>query len=179
MRSLNATQLALLAATDKEISWLFTVLTVGATTYSWSTKAKTFSAVNYTAKVIPDSFAGITLNRAKSEYGIQAPNDLSFQALNTGNSLTDSDFVGATVTVNLVMENATYAATSIMQWKFRVTYCKDIYQILNFNCEDFAQQYLKGYYPLGKKTRALSDSRSITPKDKACVPVIFGTAYIP
>lgn len=184
MRTLSATQQALVdGAYKKEISWLFTVVTVSAVTYRWSTKSKSFGGNTYSAKILPESFQGVTLNRAKSELRIQAPNELTFSVTNSGSTLTASDFAGATVTVNLVMSNATYADTSVMTWKFRVKDgargCRAAYQMLYFACEDFLQQYLRGTYPKGKKTRALSDSRTATPKDKACVPVIFGTAYVP
>lgn len=178
MRSLTATQQALLAG-HKSRSWLFTIVTLAPTTYRWSTKNKSFDSNTYTAKVLPKSFAGVTLNRSLSELGVHAPNELTFEAQNTGPTLTPSSFEGATVTVNLVLSNATYADTSIMAWKFRVKRCVGEYQKLRFYCEDFLQQYLRGKYPKTKKISALAPSDSIMRDDKACVPVPFGTAYIP
>ena len=178
MRSLGVTEAALVATASKRISWLFTVTTVAPVTYYWSTKAVTFGAQAYAFKVILDSFKGITLNRAMSEIGIQAPSTLSFDIANSGSTLTASDFVGATVQVDLVLSD--WIDEEICAaWKFRVIRCEAGYQKLSFACEDFVQQYLQGDYPNTPLIRDLVPNSETDPQDNLCVPVVFGVGYVP
>ena len=178
MLSLNATQQSLIAASSKRLTWLFTVTTLTPTTYRWSTKAVSFGGNAYSFKVIPSSFPGITLNRAMSELGIQAPSTLSFDIPNSGSTLAASDFIGATVQVDLVLSDWTNEAICAT-WKFRVISCTARYQRLSFVCEDFIQQYLRGDYPKTALVKELAPSTDASPDDNLCVSLPFGEAYVP
>lgn len=204
MRSLSAGQQALLDATSKTVVWTWIVETTGGTTYTWGMKKPETMVVQDTwddadheawddtheawddasttipgtFKVIPESFAGITLNRANSENGIQSPNTLTFSVTNSGDALTASDFAGATVRLELLLQTAT-AVNTIARWAFRVLRCEAIYQNLDFTCEDFIQQYLEGDYPKTELIKDLAPSDDSVPNDNLCVPLPFGTCYIP
>jgi len=179
MRTLNGTQQTLVDAAYKEKSWLFTVVTVGVSTYRWSLKAKSYGGQSYTAKI--QEFKGITLSANKSEFGIQAPNDLSFVVGNADDALTASDFEGASVTITPVLESGG-TESSLPGWKFVVRKCWGYYGKLFFICEDFIQQYLKGEYPNTKLVKELAPSTHSI-EDNLCVPVVFANstykAYIP
>lgn len=179
MLSLDATQQSILASDSKTFSWLFEVTTTAPATYYWSTKAKTFDGQAYTFAILPDSFNGITLNRARSEMGLQAPSELSFEVSNEGHSLTASDFNDASVLVKLVISDGTDEEI-IAQWLFAAkTVVPSIYQKIKFECEDFVQKYLKGSWPNTPYVQDLFPSTDVRSDDKLCVPVPFGTAYVP
>lgn len=179
MLSLDATQLAIVASTYKKVSWLFVVIdSAGPTTYRWSTITKSFDGDDYSFKIIPSSFKGIILNRAKSEIGIQAPNELSFDVSNKDNTLTASDFVNGSVTLYLVISDGTDEEI-ISTWKLNVKSCDAAYQKLSFVCEDFIQQYLQGDYPNTKLIKDLFRAYDTDDDAEVCVPVLFGEPYIP
>lgn len=144
----------------------------------WSTKDYTYDGQDYEFKVLPSSFKGVTLNRNKSELRIQAPNDLAFSITNPDNTLTAADFVDGTVHLKLVVSDGTDEEI-IRQWKFNVKRCESGYQKLSFVCEDFIQQYLEGDYPNTKLVKDVSFSDDPDINDNVCVPVPFGTCYIP
>ena len=213
MITLNATQQAIIAAGAQEISWLWEVTPIspigGTSTFYWSTKIKTFSGQPYTATIIPASFDGVVETRSRSEYGIQAPNELKFDI--KYDQQYASAFKDATVVLKLVVlagvdseETAPYLqeifpdeAFPIEQWpfvgavstvdheeiirsyKFVVKDCYAEYGRLKFNCVDFVQRYLEGTYPNTPLTSELFPSTESGNNDNMCVPVTFGTCYIP
>jgi hypothetical protein len=180
MLSLNATQQAILAAKGKKIKWLFTVTDVNAvpTTYHWSTKNTSYDGTDYDFAVIPGSFAGVAMNRSRSEIGIQGPDTLKFTVHNKGNILSALDFDGGTVVLSLVMSGGGYEAV-VRYWKFRIETCAGIKQTLAFTCVDFFSYLLEGQYPNSKHSRALFPSDESDDNDNVCPPVPFGTAYVP
>ena len=95
-RTFSANQNTIAASEFKEVSWAIKVVDVAGSpvTHYWSTKDISYGGNSYTFKIIPESFAGITMNRAKSELGIQAPNDLKFEVTNSDSALDESDFPG-------------------------------------------------------------------------------------
>jgi len=80
-----------------KISWLFEI-----DTYHWSTKSVTFGSTNYTAKILPDSFDGISMRWDVSRQGLITPSDLSFEIENTDGVLSRSDLEGEYCTIILV-----------------------------------------------------------------------------
>lgn len=176
MISLDATQLAIVASDYKACSWLFKVEIEG-TTYYWSTKDKSYDGNDYVFKILPGSFGGITLNRAKSEVGIQASNGFTFSVSNKDNTLDRASFTNQTVTLYLLVADRNNESV-IRTWKFVIKKCESFYQKLYFTCEDFIQKYLEGFYPNTKLIKDIvhSDDPNI---NEACVPVVIGTAFIP
>jgi len=179
MLSLDATQLAIIGSDYPLVTWLFEVTdAAGPTTYYWSTKAYTFDAQAYDFNIVPESFAGVVMNRSKSELGIQAPNELRFRAANVDNAYTASNFTGGTVLLKEVISDGTDEEI-IRSWKFRIKDCASIYQELHFVCEDFLQEHLRGDYPNTRMIKDIFFGTDTDLDDNVCIPLPFGTAYVP
>ena len=178
MITLTPTQQAIIEDGNPALSWLFDVRTLGAVTYRWCTFGRDYGGYTYTAKVLPESFDGVTLNRNGVEAGILAPNDLTFQVSNADTALDPDDFPGATVHIRLVGA-AGGSEEVICQWKFRVNDCWKLYGCLYFDCVDFLQQYLTGYCPNTRLVDNIFPSSDPPGDDRVCVPAPFGTAYVP
>ena len=177
MLILNATKRAIVASDYKLISWLYDV--EGLVSYNWSTITRTYDGTDYTAKIFPESIDTVVeLERAKSELGIQAPNEISFVADNAGNTLVASDFLNKTVTLYQVISDGTNEEV-IATWKFITTVCDAYYQALHFTCIDFLQHYLEGDYPNERLIKDISTSTDTDLNDNLCVPVPIGECYIP
>ena len=176
MITLNATQQSIADATSKTVSWLFAI-NDGTARY-WSTKEYTYSAQAYDNRVIPDSFDGITLNSSFSNNGIICPSTLEFQVADPAATFTAVNFVDKELTVSLVEDDGTNE-TIMAVWKFRVTKCYKRSKKLFFECEDYFTKFLNGQYPNTPLISALAPDDSSITDDNMCVPLIFGTAYIP
>ena len=177
MLILNATKRAIVASDYKLISWLYDV--EGLVSYNWSTITRTYNGTDYTAKIFPESIDTVVeLERAKSELGIQAPNEISFVADNAGNTLVASDFLNKTVTLYQVISDGTNEEV-IATWKFITTVCDAYYQELHFTCIDFLQHYLEGDYPNERLIKDISTSTDTDLNDNLCVPVPIVECYIP
>jgi hypothetical protein len=207
MLSLDTSQLAAVAATTKAVSWLFSVRDAYLTQYYWSTKSVSFGGQAYTFKII--SFDGITLARPKTEMGVMAPSTLNFSISNKDAVISPDDLEDGTVTITLVINDA-----SIASWKFLIKKASAAYQSIEIQCEDFFQQYIEGNYPViqlalddsaiewiagvswdtgidwyagggatsttdGLKVRDVFPSASGDIADDCCIPLPFGTCYIP
>lgn len=179
MITFDVTQAAIVAAATKQVSWLFTVTDNLSNVYYWSTKAYTYGGQAYTFKVLPDSFDGVTLNRGKSELGLQVPSDLTFDVSNKSNALTAANFTDGSVLLKLVIKSGA-SETIIRQFKFRIKDAITIYQKMTLTCEDYLQGFLAGDYPNTPFIKSLfyGDDVSID-DDNVCVPIPFGTAYVP
>jgi len=154
------------------ISWLFEI-----DTYKWSTKAVTFSAVNYTAKVDPKSFSGVKMgwdNRS----GLIYPSELQFKINNEDLVLTRAGLEGQDCTIKLITDNS---LTRI--WKFKIQTAIESYGQIQVYCSGILQQYLTGDYPNKPHPREVWVSANHQTEDGEFddyrIPVIFGTAYIP
>jgi hypothetical protein len=180
---------------DAEFYWLFYVEDSNGNTYHWAMAAHEFfdtfnwdtiswdtitwgnDETKYTFRVIPDSFKGIRFTRSKPEYGIIAPNETTFEISNSDSSLTAGDFAGGVCLINLLVKDNT-SESVLAGWRFRIKRANEAYKVIRFTCQDFLVDKLRGDYP---NTRLISD---IWPTNEGndfglCVPVIFGTAYIP
>ena len=105
MRTLNAQQTAIIDSDTKtDVSWLFEIDRTGNASIDdyWSTKAKTWNAQPYTYKIM--DFSPIQMERARSEYGVQAPSSFNFTVTNKASALTAADFAGGNVNVRLVVK---------------------------------------------------------------------------
>ncbi len=178
MLSFDATQLAIVASALKSPTWLFEVTNTVPTTYYWSTKSYTFGGQAYSFKVIPDSFEGVTMSRAKSELGIQAPSNMAFHVSNRDNALSAAYFTGGTVTLKLVVKAGANEAV-IRSWKFRILDAVSRYQRIEITCEDYLQAFLEGDYPNTRQAKDIFYGSDVDIQDNVCIPVPFGTAYVP
>jgi hypothetical protein len=175
MLNLDATQLSILASSNKRVSWLITVS--DGTTRRWSTKEYSYGGQSYDNRIIPESFQGITLTSSFAGSRLICPNLLEFQISDPDSIFTPSSFVDQALQVDLVVNNY-INETIIATWKFNVTKCYRIAKVIYFSCEDFLARYLKGQYPNTKFLSGLSP-KDTDQNDSMCVPIIFGTAYIP
>jgi len=169
--SFNAAQDAILAQTNMTPTWLFE--TSGE---YWSTKAYTYSSQDYDAKVIPESFAGIKLTRSKSEHGVQTPDKFTFTIENKDRVLAESDFQ-TTGVFNALTVKLLYDGTLFLTWTFKITRVDDVDETLIIYCGDYLTQYLEGSWPNTELFTALAPDD--TGEHPYCVPVVFGTAFIP
>jgi len=177
MLSLNSTQQTIRDASSKLVSWLFTVTTTDETVYRWATAEKTYGSDTFSAKILPNSFSGIVLNRAKSESGLQTPSIITFKVSNADGNLTADHFIDATVLVQLVVSDYTNEDV-LAQWKFKVKRCDEVYKELTFEAEDFLRSVLRGDYPNTPLLTELFPTDNTLPEDW-CVPVPIGTCFIP
>jgi len=204
MITFSTAQQAIADSDHKMVSWLFDVTTTAPTSYYWSTKNYTktgellkftsdeikFTADSlyfgsdsqeYTFKIIPSSFQGVSMRGLISPQGNYVGNELKFSIHNKDSALTDSDFKGATVLVRLVCSNGTY--TEIMrQWKYKIQSAHGIYEKIDFICKDIVTYHAEGDYP----TTPVADDLFppvVTDfnnnKSSLCAPVPVGTCYIP
>lgn len=153
-----------------KIKWLFEV-----NTYFWSTQDTTWDSTNYSAKVIPESFQGVTM-RWDLGGRLIAPNDLQFEVDNADGALGRSDLEGYYVKVRLITDG-----TQSRAWEFLVKRAVPAYGKLTCYCVDPLQSFLEGTYPNTKHPKEVWPSDDFDPDDLSdyCVPVVLGTAYVP
>ena len=190
-------QLAVIAAANKTVYWLFRVQDNLGNIYYWSTGEMASSgseAVNsgaieapgiytgfewqraHTFKII--NFSGVSLRRNKSETGIHAPNDVSFSIVNSSNVLTADNFTGGTVRIGIVIDDGN-GKELCGSWRYRIKSASPYNQQIDITAEDFMQEFLKGSYP---NTRLISDifpNTAGATSDNLCIPEPYGTCYIP
>lgn len=181
MIALDATQQAIVAAPVKDrIAWLFEVTDslTPATTRYWSTQEIVWSGRTYAFAVLPDSFRGVALARGRSELGIQAPSDLAFSVANPDHLLDAGDFIDGQVIVRLLVKAGASEAV-IRSWKFTITDALSLYGQIDFTAVDFLAAVLDGDYPNTRSVKDIFAASDAAPDDNVCVPVPFGTAYVP
>jgi len=171
MRSLDSTQNYLLGKTYKSAIWLFDITDKYDNSYHWSTREYTYNSTTYSFNIV--DFPGITLNRNQSEAGIIAPNEVRIEIGNKDNAYTADNFIDGSVLIYLLIDD-----TLIAKWKFNIIRAYGSYQSITLECEDFLQKYLEGAYPNTQYVKALFPDNYYEDED-LCVPVCFGTAYIP
>ena len=193
MLSLNATQAAMVALDSKIAYWGFWVYdkngveyTFGyaesdsvqwATGIEWITGTAWDAGYSSSTDYVLEEFSGIELRRNMAENRVIVPSEVSFTIVENG-ELTFSDFKGGSVTIRLFLSDGT-DIEQITAWKFRITTAKPGYKSLRITAEDFLQTYLKGYYPNTRLPEEIFPSNRTYSSDGLCVPVPFGTAYVP
>lgn len=194
MLSLDASQTALVSADNKNIAWVFYIYDVNGVGYSfasgpvgsvaWATGITWDSGISWDtgedlSSVVLTDFSGIELRRNIAENTVIAPSEVSFSISNSGGVLSFVDFKGGTVLIELYLSNAPLGERKIASWRFRIKTADPSYQKLNIVAEDFLQSYLRGYYPNTRLPQDIFPSNRSYDNDALCVPVPFGTAYVP
>jgi len=155
------------------ISWLFEIAA-----YRWSTKSVSFSGTDYSAKVFPESFGGISMGWDIAGGGLIYPSDLEFEIDNADSVITRANLEGEYCTVKLITDGALTRT-----WKFEVQTAILSYGKIRLYCSGILQKYLDGDYPNTPHPREVWVSANHQPEDGEYdnyrIPVIFGTAYIP
>ncbi len=153
MLTLDATQTALVAATDKDVKWIFFITDVNGVGYqyasepinpeawgddeAWITGEAWDNGTNISSGIVITDFSGIELRRNGSETGIIAPSEVSFNISNADNILTPSDFKGGSVRIELWLGNSTYGSRKIAGWLFRIKSSPGVYENIEVAAEDF------------------------------------------
>lgn len=153
---------------------------------------------DYAFRVI--NFDGLTLRRASAESGLAAPSETEFTIINTDSiaweddvvwedgvawgdhygAVTLADLVGAEVLISLCVGDRDNDPVAFRRWRFRIRRAEPGYRTVRCVCEDFYTQYLTGSWPTTPNPRDLWPSDTDTAEaDDYCVPVVFGSAYIP
>jgi len=197
MIALTSLQTAIVNSSYKrQVAWLFDVTDKNGVSYRWSTR--TYAEASYTGfdgfviepYLHPEllagpyefkiaDFDGVEMVKTSSESAIIAPNGLDFTVLNGDGALSHLDFIGGTVLISLRFSDATNTRT-IRYWRLRIKttvpgYTKEFRCV----CEDFLKKHLKGYYPNTAYPKDCFPSSDVDAQEDICVPVPFGTVYIP
>lgn len=128
--------------------------------------------------VVLTNFSGIELQRNRAENTIIAPSEVTFEISNQNNDFYFEDFKGGSVVIELWLL-ARSGDVEITSWKFRIKVAQPGYQKLKITAVDFLQSYLRGYYPNTKIPDGIFPSNRNYENEGLCVPVPFGTAYVP
>jgi hypothetical protein len=207
MLSFDDAQLAAVASATKTVSWLFDVTDKYLTAYTWSTKAVSFGGTDYTFKIT--SFDGVTLSRPKTEMGIMSPSTMNFSISNKDAAIDHDDLEEGFVTITLVINAVSIAAWKYLIKKANAAYqsidiqCEDFFQqfiegnypIIQLSIDDSDIVWIAGVAwdatvvwdagggaitsTDGLKVRDAFPSTSGDIADDCCVPLPFGTCYIP
>ncbi len=174
MLGFDAAQLAAVALKSKEAKWVFTITDKNAVAYEYATGA----IAGVTNDIVLNDFSGIDLRRNQSETGIIAPSDVTFNISNPGSTLVFSDFKSGSVLIDLYISTSV-ADTLMASWLFRIKTAEPGYQNIKIVAEDFLQFYLRGDYPNTRLPADIFPSERSYENDGLCLPVPFGTAYVP
>ncbi len=174
MLSFDAAQLTAVGLKSKEAKWVFTVTDKNAVAYEYATGAIA-GVVN---DIVLMDFSGIDLRRNQSETGIIAPSDVTFNISNPGSTLVFSDFKSGSVLIDLYISTSALD-TKMASWLFRIKTAEPGYQNIKIVAEDFLQFYLRGDYPNTRLPADIFPSERSYENDGLCLPVPFGTAYVP
>lgn len=177
MISVNATLQDILDAEAKKVSWLATTYE-GSIERNWSTKNYTYDGTDYYNRINPESFGPLEFNSSLSHYGIMAPNRFKFKVTDEDEEFDESEFEDQTLTLTLVLSDWS-DEEEVVSWLFYVKKARRNNGIIEFECKDFFSKYLEGDYPNTELLSSLSPDDTALPNDNICVPLIFGTAYIP
>jgi len=111
--------------------------------------------------------------------GIQGPTDLKFALTNKGNVLLSPDYSSGTVLVKKVLKSGANEAVT-RSWRFRVETVQNIRQRLEFTCVDFLTYAIRdSHYPRTPLVRDTFLTKNSAQDTEVCVPLPFGTCYIP
>lgn len=179
MLSANVNAQTILNASSKEVSWLFEIDSDAGILY-WSTKNYIYNGNNFINKIIPASFSGVQLNSSIPNNNIMFPASGSFQFIDEEDTYQVSceNFLDKKFQLRLVLKYSTYEEC-ICSWLFSIEKARYNKGIVTIEYKDFFSRYLKGTYPNTPRISSLSPSDEAIPNDNLCLPIFFGTAYIP
>lgn len=195
MLNLSATQAAMVAKASKHAIWVIYVYdkngvgyacaTASLNAISWMVSSSWDSGLQWNTSdelstIVITGFSGIDLRRDSPESSVISPSEISFNISNKNNALTFSDFNGGEVLVQLVISDLVSDILSA-SWRFNIKSAEPGYQNIKINCEDFLHKYLRGDYPNTPLPEDVFPSNAgyEADHDGLCVPVPFGTAYVP
>lgn len=151
-------------------NWLFVI---GSSYYS--TKAITILGHSYLARIIPDSFSGISLRCDVSSRLFQ-PNECEFEISNADQTLDAADFDGERVTISLT--DTGYAGI-FCQWSFIIQSAVEYYGKIKCICIDPISAKLTGDYPRTPTIKSAFPDGKANVDETWRVPRTFGQVFIP
>lgn len=199
MITLNAKQQAIVTADRKTVTWLFDIRSGAGSLFHWSTRAigsvaeagiQWTGGVSWAAGVawgqttLPGytfkitDFSGIRLARPKSELGLISPSEVTFCILDPEHLYNSATFTGGMALIALRMTSGT-DTEEIGRWRFRIDRAEPEYGRIRIHCRDYYQDFLEGDWPNTPLVRDLFPSSDADLTDNVCVPVPFGTGYVP
>ncbi len=150
-------------------SWLFEI-----ENHFLSTKPVTYNGQDYQPLISPDSFSGVKLIRAKSDINTITKNSVSFTLINAGhNTFFPENLEGKELIIRYVD-----SGTQLRAFRYVIKSADAAYQKIEISADDYLSILCDGQWP---DTPLISDlfPNVNTQDSSACVPVTFGTAYIP
>jgi hypothetical protein len=147
--------------------------------YLWSTQAVTCDGESYEAKVDPESFDGVEIAGGYNGADrIQVVKDLTIEVWDPDGSYASADFAGLDVKIHAWVDDGS-AAGVVRTFLMTVLSAIRVYDVLHLTLQDsFVYHELEKFYP---NQPLVDDIWSSTGDSKLgyCMPVSFGTAYIP
>jgi len=158
------------------LRWLFEITRPDATVHRISNTTTTAYTYNWEGRV--REFSGLTL-RYNPTGGVYAPSTLNFAMEKMGDALSPEDFRGSEIHLRIVCEDPydpLYTQT-LRSWRFIIEKVSEAYDLMRFSATDLLTYYLKGDFPNTPLVSTLYPYSTVP--QNMCVPVTFGTAYIP
>lgn len=177
MLPFSAQQSEILAAPAKKVSWLWELTTPGGVR-RWSTKEAVWAGKTYEFRVIPDSFAGVRMQRARPDIGTIPSVEIEFRVSNAGNAIKPADLLWSTLTLRLVVSDYS-RDEALMTWRMDVVSAVAGPQELTVRCQDFLAKFLDGDWPTGRLVHELLPTDAPHPAAEICVPELVGEAFLP
>ena len=152
--------------------WLFDI----GSTYYYSTQAVSLLNKTYEARIIPDSFSGISM-RCDVSSRLYQPTECEFDISNADQTLTASDYEGKTVLVTLT---DTGDAGFLRQWVFIIQSAVEAYGAIKCICKDSVTAKLVGReFPKTPLIKTIFPSNDNNVGDDWRVPWTIGKVFIP
>ncbi len=158
------------------VEWLFEIDEA----YYFSTKTTIFGGQPYTGIILPNSFRNLPAIRVKCEMNNHATAKFSFQITDDSSTYDISNFENKKLVVRLIIDDVESKA-----WRFLITTAEESYKKWTITAKDYLSTLVEGVWPntglvkdiFPEALAKTQDQYSIN--EDACVPMIFGTAYIP
>ncbi|MCP4704580.1 MAG: hypothetical protein GY865_08215 [candidate division Zixibacteria bacterium] len=134
--------------------------------------------VDYVFRI--DNFSGINLKRNNSELGIQTADTLNFDIINSDSALTASNYIGGSVTLQLVLGTSAIEPLTFYTWKFYIELANETpSKLIKIKAVDIVQQKIKEVWPSTPLISDLVAEGANRGNIEAWVPVPIGKPYIP
>ncbi|MCP3684783.1 MAG: hypothetical protein GY861_19110 [bacterium] len=159
------------------IEWLFEIDATPATYFG--TKSTTFDAKTYYGLVNP-SFRGLPSIRIKTEMNSHANSKFSFEVMDNASTFAASDFEGKEVIIRMVS-----SSVELQAWRFVIETAQESHRSWKINCKDFLSTLIDGVWPNTGLVKDIFPERYVKRdgelqiSESDCLPMVFGTTYIP
>jgi len=150
-------------------TWAFDI---GSTKF-YSTKRFKYGAVTYLAKILPESFTGVSM-RVDLVSKLYAPNTAEFDISNLDGTLAETDFQDQQCRIGQVLDGVL-----CRQWNLVIETAVEGNGKIHCVCTDVITRKLKGDFPNTPTVAGNHPSDQVYEDKDARVPITLGTAFIP